>query len=46
MGNCAGYCTGCKDDTHKQDANQIRYSMKEKDIILSQGFEGKYGQNE
>lgn len=44
MGNCTGYCTGCKEDgttaAGRYDANQVRNSYKEKDMILSEGFGG------
>lgn len=44
MGNCTGYCTGCKEDGTttgaRYDANQVRNSYKEKDMIINEGFGG------
>jgi hypothetical protein len=42
MGNCAGYCTGCKEDsTARYDNNQVRNSYKEKDMIVNAEFGGE-----
>ena len=41
MGNCTGYCTGCKDDGQRYDNNQIRSSYKEKDNLLNEDFGGE-----
>ena len=34
MGNCTGYCSGCKDDS-EQDKQQVRNSYYEKDLVLA-----------
>jgi hypothetical protein len=41
MGNCTGYCTGCKEDGQRYDNNQVRNSYKEKDMIIGESFGGE-----
>ena len=50
MGNCTGYCTGCKDGDafvvggttgQRYDNNQVRYSYNQKDAMLKKGFAGE-----
>ena len=46
MGNCTGYCTGCNEDGQKYDHNQIRDSVKNKDLMLNEGFAERYSNYE
>lgn len=53
MGNCTGYCTGCKDgDTitggnatgvgaNRYDNNAVRNSYNKNDAMLKEGFAGE-----
>ncbi len=41
MGNCTGYCTGCREDGQRFDNNQVRGSYRDKDYILEHGFGGE-----
>jgi hypothetical protein len=39
MGNCTGYCTACQPDgAGKYDNNQVRNSIRDKDMLLNEGF--------
>lgn len=42
MGNCTGYCTGCKEDgLTRFDNNQVKNSYKDGDYINGDGFGGE-----
>jgi hypothetical protein len=50
MGNCTGYCTGCKDGGEpfnggatggRYDNNQVRNSYNAKDAMMREGFGGE-----
>ena len=42
MGNCTGYCNGCREDGQRFDNNQIRSSVKDNNLMLSDGFAERY----
>jgi hypothetical protein len=53
MGNCTGYCTGCKDGeaitgsggvtggTGRYDGAAVRHSYNKNDAMLREGFAGE-----
>ena len=51
MGNCTGYCTGCKEGdgviggtggvNQRFDNNQVRNSYNKNDAMLKEGFGGE-----
>ena len=45
MGNCTGYCTGCREE-QRYDNNQVRGSIKDKDRMVAEGFQERYSQHE
>ena len=45
MGNCTGYCTGCKEDGQRYDNNQVRGSIRDKEIICNEDFGSSRGNN-